>query len=658
MSELIIIQTYYSDAMITRKKIVSQILNAISSKNSHIELVLLLALGCSTVHAQLKTVDVLIIGGGASGTAASVESARLGAKTLLIEESSWLGGMLTSAGVSAIDGNNDLPSGFWGEFRDSLVSHYGSREALATGWVSYTQFEPSVGNKIFQTITKKEKNLSVYFNSSLQKVSRQNGFWTASISTPNGEFNVKSKILIDATELGDVAKMCGVKYDIGMEDRRITGELAAPDKAYDIIQDLTYVAVLKDYKKDVRIARPADYDSTLYVNCCINPLTNITSGPRKPSWTPKGMITYGKLPNDKYMINWPGSGNDYYLNILEMTPAERVEALKKAKSVTMGFVYFIQKELGMNTLGLADDEYPTFDKLPFIPYHRESRRIHGLVRFTENDILNPYTQPEKLYRTSIASGDYPVDHHHNRYNGDVKLPDLSFHPVPSYGLPLGTLIPQNVEGLIVAEKSISVSNIVNGTTRLQPMTLQIGQAAGTLGALSALQNKSIDKVAVRDVQKSLLKHGVYLLPYLDVPKNHPDFLALQRVGSTGILKGEGKSVKWCNETWFRADSTLKMNELEGLTDVYPYIKIDQSDNKELNWNDALILLKKIAQKEKRSTSKNIDASFRSTYSSMRANEKPDFEKKITRREMAVLIDKILDPFDNKQVNIHGEYIKK
>ena len=641
--------------MMAHKKFVF-LFNKGRCKNSRIKLMFLLILGCTAVQAQTKTVDVLVVGGGASGTGASIESARLGAKTILIEESSWLGGMLTSAGVSAIDGNDRLPSGFWGEFRDSLVSHYGSRGALTTGWVSYTQFEPSVGNEIFQAMTKKEKNLSVCFNATLQKVSRQNGFWTASVKTSNGILTVRSKVLIDATELGDVAKMCGVKYDIGMEDRKITGEAAAPEKAHGIIQDLTYVAILKDYKKDVSMPRPADYDSTLYFNCCINPLSNINSGPRKPTWTPKMMITYGKLPNDKYMINWPAFGNDYYLNIIEMTPQERFEALEKAKSITMGFVYFIQKELGMQTLGLADDEYPTCDKLPFIPYHRESRRIHGLVRFTENHILNPYTQPEKLYRTNILVGDYPVDHHHNRYTGDEKLPDLSFHAVPSYGLPLGTLIPQDIEGLIVAEKSISVSNIANGTTRLQPVILQIGQAAGTLAALSVLQNKSIDKIAVRDVQNSLLKRGGYILPYLDIPEENPDFMALQHVGATGILKGDGKSVKWSNETWFRTDSVLKMKELEGLTDVYPYISIEKS-NKELSWNDALKLLTQIAGKEKISTASRVRSSVTKIYQTKKTNKKTDFTKKITRLEMAVLIDQILDPFNRKQVNIHGDFIK-
>ena len=48
-------------------------------------------------------VDVLVIGGGASGVTAGIQSARMGANTLIIEETSWLGGMLTSAGVSAVE---------------------------------------------------------------------------------------------------------------------------------------------------------------------------------------------------------------------------------------------------------------------------------------------------------------------------------------------------------------------------------------------------------------------------------------------------------------------------------------------------------------------------------------------------------------------------
>ena len=69
--------------------------------------------------------DVLIIGGGASGVTSGIQSARMGANTQILEESTWLGGMLTSAGVSAVDGNYRLPAGLWGEFKNRLSDYYG-----------------------------------------------------------------------------------------------------------------------------------------------------------------------------------------------------------------------------------------------------------------------------------------------------------------------------------------------------------------------------------------------------------------------------------------------------------------------------------------------------------------------------------------------------
>ncbi|MDD3969123.1 MAG: FAD-dependent oxidoreductase, partial [Proteiniphilum sp.] len=366
--------------------------------------------GCTHIQSP----DVLIVGGGTSGVSAGISSARAGVQTMILEESEWLGGMLTSAGVSAIDGNYNLPSGFWGEFKDSLTSYYGNAEALKTGWVSHVQFEPSAGNSILQQITAHEKNLTVHFKSKLKSIKKGNGQWTVLIETPGRTLTLHPKIIIDATELGDIALQCGVRYDVGMESRGKTREDVAPEKANDVIQDLTYVAILKDYGKDVTIPQPAGYNPHEFACSCENPLCE-NPNPLNTLWAKDKMITYGKLPNNKYMINWPIEGNDYYANLIDKNEMEREEVLRKAKNHTLCFLYFIQKELGMNTLGLADDEFPTEDKLPWIPYYRESLRIHGLVRFTLNHILSPYTQPDKLYRTCIAVGDYPVDHHHGKY---------------------------------------------------------------------------------------------------------------------------------------------------------------------------------------------------------------------------------------------------
>ncbi len=608
---------------------------------------------------ESKDVDVLIAGGGASGTAAGIQAARMGVSAVIIEEHEWLGGMLTSAGVSAVDGNYRLQGGIWKEFKDSLSSYYGGDSLLMTGWVSNVLFEPSAGDRIFKSIADAEPLLTVSYNSVVYKVKKTSYGWKVRVEAEaetEAEVKVKRvvyrvKVLIDATELGDIAALCELPYDLGMDSRSVTGEDIAPEFENDIIQDLTYVAILKDYGRDVSIAQPEGYNPALYSCCCINPLCEGPDG-RNRLWPSESMMNYGKLPNGKYMINWPIEGNDYYLNLVEMSREEREEALKAAKNHTMGFIYFMQHELGLNTLGLADDEYPTADRLPFIPYHRESRRIHGKVRFTINHITNPYDQPERLYRTTIAAGDYPVDHHHGRYAGADSLPDLHFYPVPSYGLPLGVMIPEATDDLIVAEKSVSVTNIVNGTTRLQPVVLQIGQAAGTLAALAVRDNIKVSEVSVRDVQNELLSAGGYILPYLDLPADHFWFKALQRIGATGIMKGVGKNAGWSNQTFFRAADTLLLSELTGLKDIYPEAEIEFTDGP-LTVAGAIELIRKVAlQNGVEAGEEKISGALMLIDDTAEGTS----GRVITRGEMAVLIDAILDPFNSFGVDIKGNYI--
>lgn len=580
--------------------------------------------------------DVVVIGGGVSGTTAGVRSARLGAKTLIVEQGPWLGGMLTSAGVSATDGNYRLRGGMWGELRDSLEAHYGGAEALQTGWVSNILFEPSVGARIFRNIAAKEEHLTLCLNTSATSIERTSSGWKIGLQGEQGHRSIKCKVIIDGTELGDIAARLGVRYDKGMESRHDTGEDIAPEEANDIIQDLTMVMVLKDYGYDVTIPEPEGYDPTLFACACDNPLCH-TPKEADRLWSQQMMMTYGRLPGGKIMINWPIEGNDYYVDMVDMTAEEREEAIRKAKHHSLCFLYFIQHELGLKTLSLADDEFPTDDHFPLIPYHRESRRIEGEVRFTLGHIVAPYDHT--LYRTTIGVGDYPVDQHHTRYTGWEALPNLYFHSIPSYGLPMGTLLPKGVDGLIVAEKSISVSNIVNGSTRLQPVVMQIGEAAGIIAALATREGVEPREVAVRDVQREVLAAGGYLLPFLDLPATHPHFGAMQRVGATGIIESVGMTVGWENQTWFRAEESISMDEL----------------SRGLNRYDGRI--PHIA--EERSVTVGDIARYGSVSASQWAAwglEDFDPERAATRLECAVVIDHILKPFD-RDVNLNGEFLR-
>jgi succinate dehydrogenase/fumarate reductase flavoprotein subunit len=97
------------------------------------------------------TADILVVGGGTGGTAASLAAARRGAKTLLVTEGPWLGGMLTSAGVSAPDGHElaAFHTGIWGAFLREL--HRQQTGGLDNAWVSFLPTTPASVPKSFPT---------------------------------------------------------------------------------------------------------------------------------------------------------------------------------------------------------------------------------------------------------------------------------------------------------------------------------------------------------------------------------------------------------------------------------------------------------------------------------------------------------------------------
>lgn len=600
----------------------------------------------ATASARQQT-DLLVIGGGASGTMAGIQAARMGVRTTIIEETGWLGGMLTSAGVSAIDGNHRLPSGLWGEFRQHLYQYYGGPDSVFTGWVSNCLFEPHVANNILQKMAGAEKQLQVVFHTRWTAIRKVAGGWEVTAQQGKKTVVFEAKVVIDATELGDVMAAAGAKYDIGMDSRHETGEELAPEKANDIIQDLTYVVVLKDYGKgkNKTIKKPEGYNPAEFAHSCdVSDPASFDS----PDNNCHHMMHYGRLPNNKYMINWPKSGNDYYLNIIEKMPAEREAALKAAKLHSLRFVYYLQTALGYKHLGIADDEFPTADRLPMIPYHRESRRVKAEALLTVNHVSRPYDQPQALYRTGIAVGDYTIDHHHEKNQAAPKIDFVKIR-VPSYNVPMGSLVPKGVDGLIVAEKSIGVTNMVNGATRLQPVVLGIGQAAGALAAVALRQNVQPREADIRSVQQALLDAKAYIMPFIDVPAEHPHFAALQRIGATGILKGTGIPYKWANQTWFYPQRPVSCYEIaDGLRLYYEPLRT--------YWNasgDPLtiaFLLELFEKAGKKVTMEEITAGWKA----LQLQGTPELNTELNRGAAAVLIDKYLQPFQRK-VDFVGQF---
>ena len=143
---------------------------------------------------------------------------------------------------------------------------------------------------------------------------------------------------------------------------------------------------------------------------------------------------------------------------------------------------------------------------------------------------------------------------------------------------------------------------------------------------------------VRDVQKVLLDAGAYIQPYLDLPLSDPDFKALQRVGSTGILHAEGRNVAWSNETWMRVNEPLRWNDLY-LEDYYGIGH--NSSNEEVSADEFVRLLCGISSKE--------ESQVRAALGDVKTGT-------LTRLHAVRAIDKVLSPFD-VQVDFKGQLIK-
>jgi hypothetical protein len=487
---------------------------------------------------QTLTTDVLILGGGTGGTGAALGAARQGASVVIAEESSWLGGMFTAAGVVAFDGNRgNFTTGIFAELKERIRAAYGPNfRSLCT--VSDLCFEPHVGARVIDAWLAEYPQIQVFKNVRFEAVHKEGTRVTgATFRAQDGSvIRVNAAVTIDGTEFGDIMTMAGADFRLGRDTRFTTRELWAPVVRDNIVQDITYVAILKDYgpDADMTIPQPANFDPDEFA-CAV--ATYCPEGKR--DWRPvreeKDFWDYGRLPNGKFMLNWPTHGANVQPSLDLYDRAKREQVFEEARQRTLRFVYFIQTVLGHKNLGIADDEYPTADGLPFFPYIRESRRAIGLTTLTAADTVGPYARQNRaLYQYGMAIINYTFDHHHTHQPYGFE----SNPRPPAFSVPLQSYIPRGIGGFMVVDKNIAVTHIVNGATRLQPIAFSGGAAAGVTAAMAAAQGRDPADIPVRDVQDVLLSWGSTLIPFRDVAPTHPFFIPIQRIGLAGVMLGD------------------------------------------------------------------------------------------------------------------------
>ena len=491
--------------------------------------------------------DVVVWGGGTGGVAAAIQASRSGASTVLLTPGSWLGGMVSAAGVCCPDGNELSPwqTGLWGAFLRALEQS--EPDGLDHNWVSCFGYRPTTAEAILQEWVRAETNLEWWWRSRVSELEREGTVLTAVRVEHGGEHRrVGCRVVIDGSDRGDLFPLADVPFRFGWEAQETWGEPSAPARvrleseaffAEQPVQSPTWVVIGQLQSDALQKGRAGT----------IQPATqpDISAPFRKAcdSFGLERTLTYGRLPSGLVMLNWPLHGNDWH-DDLERAFRRGEEAEQELyadmQAHSLRFAASMQEASeGWMRLGKA---FPKAAGSPApwlaaMPYWREGRRMIGRHTLIEQELL-PMAEGVSLAALplndagelqSIAVGNYANDHHYPGQDWPLAVKSCRWGgrwTGTPFCIPYGALLSLEVDNLLAADKQFSTSHIANGATRLQPLILNLGQAAGAAAALSVELNCSPADLPVRVLQDALIhdrKAPAAVVPLWDTPWHHPQW---------------------------------------------------------------------------------------------------------------------------------------
>ncbi len=564
--------------------------------------------------------SVIVVGGSLGGVAAASHAMQSGAKTCLIELSPWLGGQVSSQGVSAVDESLTMRSlenysKSWSQFKQLIkqqpvelptwtnISAPRQVKDINSCWVGKLCFPPHAG------ATAAEQLLHSSFR--LAPGSR----WGTSIAFKGAEFDSTGKqitaiyavrrtprdpnyvskgrlsqeltswyswfdddvfekvplrlqapanerlIVIDATDTGELVGWAGIPYRLGSESSATTGEIhAAPKDNPECTQAFTFPFVLA-IRDDQGLSRAQ--------------LARIQPGISKaehrrdyslqgfPMFAGRSFFNYRRLvslkrsdpfggspsPGDMTLVNW-NRGNDWSLMNPPLILTEKLlttsgqhqnwmgglslSALKEAENHALLFSEWLmetqtQPDFPLAHLHGAESPMGTVSGLSMMPYIREGRRILGRSAYKqtefimrEADVRTDMSGGRNFKPTAVALTHYDIDFHGCRYRNwepsqeATSAPAREFNVRPTF-IPLESLIPQQIDNLLIGGKSVAVTHIVNAMTRIHYSEWSIGAAAGATAGWLLTQaqpdltpTQVVQRRLMPQLQQDLRKQGLRL----------------------------------------------------------------------------------------------------------------------------------------------------
>ena len=446
-----------------------------------------------------KTYDVVCVGGGPGGFPAAIAAARMGQKTLLAERNGFLGGMAaTGLGLLGYLDSEGAPAlgGIAQEFVDRLTRAGGaSGHYRCPVHNSITPVNPELVKLVALQMCE-EAGVELLFHCSPLEAQTSNGRLTGAVMFGKGtRVQVKGKVFVDATGDGDLAELAGAAYVYGQNEEGLTQPATLMFTVCNVDMERVY-AYVEAHPEE--IALPATYSAKYSPAFFRQTKGHCLIG--FPSLLKKAE-TEGRyhIPRDRFIYITSAEDGRLAINSSRLLGVNATDPESLSRGIEDG---------GMQVLELLDvmrDFFPGFEKCrlssvsPLLGI-RESRHFRGRRRLVGDEVKRALRDDE-----TIALGAYHIDIH----AGDGEKIRLDPLKKP-YGIPLGALIPERLEGLVFSGRMIDADTEAFGSCRVMGTCMAIGEAAGVCAGLAAERGVPVAAVPAQAVRDILMKNGAIL----------------------------------------------------------------------------------------------------------------------------------------------------